>query len=204
MTIPEPSKRPFGSPLDESALPFFCHPWHPVFRQAVRHPEDGLIYAASGFVAVRFRTGRWFAEEFPPASEEFVERVAALPWHGFVHDPAKFISPPVWRDMDDSRGTIYSGGAHGLLPLWDDKTRSLIRETIVRTCNGPLVPLAMLQLLARLPKCQVKMTGGNVPLHFRFNGGEGIVPKLFRDAFEPLPAFYLFKSADPCAGLSDF
>jgi hypothetical protein len=204
MTIPEPSKRPFGSPVDETVLPFFCHPWLPVFRAPVRHPEDGCIYAASGFVAVRFRTGRWFPEEFPPAPEEFTARIAELPWGGFVHDPARCIVAPTWRDMDDSRGTIYAGGSHGLLPLWCPKTRRLIRETIVRTCNGPLVPLALLQLLARLPKCQVKMTAGNAPLHFRFNGGEGIVAKLFRDTFEPRPAFELFKARDHSGDLHRF
>lgn len=198
MTIPAPSKRPFGSPLTTEALPYFCHPRLAVFRQAVRHPADGLIYAASGFVACRFRTGRWFAEEFPPAPEEFIERVGALPWGLFESDPARLV-PPEWRTLDDKRGTLYRDPPRDLW-LADGKMN---RDTPVLTCGGPLVPLALLQLLGRLPRCEVRMTSGpRSPLLFRFNGGEGMVPPLFPLAVRPpVPAFALFIPAGHQAGI---
>lgn len=188
MKIPEPSKRPFGSPLTEEALPYFCHPTLAPFRHPVRHPEDGLVYAASGFIACRFRTGRWFAEEFPAAPPEWVERVAALPWVGFLPDPRCLVEP-VWRMMDDSRGTIYRDGP---LPLWLPDGR-LNRNPLVHTAGGPIVPLALLQLIARLPRAEVRMTAGSQnPLFIRFNGGEAIVPPMFRCGVQPPHKFSLF------------
>jgi len=187
---PAPSKRPFGSPLTEDVLPYFCHPWLPVFRHPVRHPEDGLIYAASGFVALRVRTGRWFPEEFPAPSAEWLERTAALPWALFAPD-YKPTAPPDWRALDDKRGTLYRDPP---LDLFHPGTGKYNRDTLVRTVGGPLVPLAMLQLIARLPRCEVRMTAGSTsPLLFRFNGGEGIVMPLHTLAVrEPAPAFSLF------------
>jgi len=91
-TPPPPSKRPFGSPLTDAMLPYFCHPRIEVFRQAVRHPADGLIHAASGFIAIRCRTGRWFPEEFPAPSGEWLARTAELPWGKFDPDPAGLVT----------------------------------------------------------------------------------------------------------------
>lgn len=188
MTPPPPSKRPFGSPLTDAVLPYFCHPRLEVFRQAVRHPADGLIHAASGFVAIRCRTGRWFPEEFPAPSDEWLDRTAALPWATFEPDP-RYLGAPDWRLMDDKRGSLYRDPP---LDLWlpDGK---LNRDTLIHTCGGPLVPLALLQLIARLPRCEVRMTSGDQsPLLFRFNGGEGIVMPLFKPGILPPSAFSLF------------
>lgn len=186
--IPEPSKRPFGSPLTEAALPYFCHPTLEPFRHPVRHPADGHIYAASGFVAVRFRTGRWFPQEFPDASPEWLARVSTLPWQQLQPDPAA-LGTPDWRDMDRSRAAIYRDGP---LPLWLPDLR-LNRAPLVHTAGGPLIPLALLQLLARLPRAEVRMTAGaSSPLFIRFNGGEAIVPPLFKAGIYPPSKFSLF------------
>jgi hypothetical protein len=197
--IPTPSKRPFNFPIQPDVLPFFCHPWLKPFTVPVRLPGETVIHAASGYVAIRVRRGHWFSEEYPEADPEFAERVGGLPWHRFEPDP-KSLAVPKWRAMDDSRGTIYSGG---VLDLWTIHGRASL-NTPVLTAGGPVIPLAMLQLLARLPRCEVRMTGTPGPLLFRFTGGEGIVADYWRGKERPVPKFALFKERDTSSDLQGF
>lgn len=197
--IPTPSKRPFNFPLQPDVLPHFCHPWLRPFHQPARLPGESVVHAASGYVAIRVRRGHWFAEEYPEADPEFIERIGALPWHRFEPDP-KSLAVPVWRAMDDSRGTIYSGG---VLDLWSIHGRANL-DVPVMTAGGPVIPLAMLQLLARLPRCEVRMMGKPGPLLFRFTGGEGIVGDYWRTKESPPPKFCLFKERDTSHALQDY
>lgn len=108
--------------------------------------------------------------------------------------------------MDNSRGTINSGGP---LPLWIErkgKPPEYNRDTLVRTADGPVVPLAMLQLLARLPKAEVLMNAGgyNNPLCLRFAGeGQVIVPPIYPDNPPPFQ-FQLFMPKEDPLGLEPF
>ena len=196
--IPEPSKRPFAHPLQLDALAFFCHPRHAVFLSPVRHP-DGAIYAANGYVAVRLSRGPLIHDDsIPAASGEFLQRVDPLPWARFVHDPATHFAPPAWRGFDDARGTLYRDAP---LDLWP---RGRMTEDVpVLTAGGPLVPLALLQLVARLPRAEVMMVGSRTDsLFIRFSGGEAIVPPRWRHAKrEPAPAFSLFIARDTSGGI---
>lgn len=195
--IPEPSRHPFRFPLPAEALPYFCHPTRQGFTEPVRHP-DGRVYAASGFVCFRVSRFQGMPSDYPEASPEFIKKVDALPWAKFLPDPNQPRAAE-WRKMDDSRATIYSGGA---LPLWIEERKKppiYNRDTLVVTAGGPLVPLAMLQLLARLPKAEVRMTYGyDVPLLVRCSGdGEVIIPAIYPDMNRaPGPKFALFKERD--------
>jgi hypothetical protein len=199
--IPTPSKRPFGHPLQPDALAFFCHPRHSVFLTPVRHP-DGAVYAASGYACIRVSRGPIVHDDsIPAATPEFLSRVDALPWDRFIHDPARSISPPAWRSFDDARGTIYRDGT---LDLWP--AGRMTEDTPVLTAGGPLIPLALLQLAARLPKAEAMLVGDrSEPLFIRFSGGECLIPPRWRHAKEqPRPKFALFARRDTSGDLQAF
>ncbi len=190
--IPSPSKKSFGYPLPADALPYFCHPSRPGFTAPVRHP-DGFIYAASGYLAIRCRRGHWLDSDFDEASPYFVERVARLPWGSFEF----YATKGQWRTL--FAADLFRFGAetlwHGPRTHTDDKP--------VVICGAPCFPLAILQLLSRLPKIEVCVSGCTVsqPVLFRFAGGEGVLPchwphpndhaapvmNLLRPSHSPLP-----------------
>jgi hypothetical protein len=190
MSIPEPSRRPFPYPLDAEALRYFCHPRHEVFRRVVRY--DGAAWAANGYAAVRVSRGfLTFDDTLADPYPEFRVAMAKLPWHLVEGEAAK---AGTWREMDAKRGTIYRGGSDRILPLWADG--KMTEATPVMTAESCTVPLAMLQLLARLPKSEIRMATGAF-LAVRFSGGEAIIPGRWRhQAFPPSPKFALFCSRD--------
>lgn len=171
---PEPSKRSFTHPLAADALAWFCHPRNEVFRQPVRHP-DGAVYAANGYLALRVSRGPLTFGEFQAASADFLARIDKLPWARLALDPARTVTP-VWRALDEVRGLIYQGEP---LPLWPGG--HMTGDKAVWTGGSMRVPLAMLQLLARLPRCEM-MLGGSDFLPFRFSGGEGLLADRWRHA----------------------
>jgi hypothetical protein len=174
--IPEPSKRPFGHPVPADALAFFVHPYQRhIFHTAFRHPFDGTVIAASA-VALRCRAGRGIdPAEYPAPHPDALRRIDALPWDRFPHAATQ---PKAWRCLDDHRGTIYGDP---LLPVHVRTTSGIQIDRVtknVRICGAPIVPLSILQLLARLPRVELytadcSLTG---PVLFRFSGGEGIIP----------------------------
>jgi hypothetical protein len=174
--MPEPSKRPFGHPVPSDALAFFVHPDHRhLFHVPFRHPEDGNLYAGSA-VAIRFRPSRSIdPAEFPAPGHDVLDRFMALPWHRF---PVAATQPKAWRCLDDHRGTIYGDP---LLPVHVRTTSGIQIDRVtknVRICGAPIVPLSILQLLARLPRIELYTAGCTLtgPVLFRFSGGEGIIP----------------------------
>jgi len=186
--IPEPSKRPFTHPLPADALDYFVHPYpHHVFHQAFRHPFDGSVIAASA-VAIRCRAGRGIdPAEYPAPTDEALRRIDALPWDLFAHAAPQ---PTAWRCLDDHRGTIY---ADPLRPIHYRNVNGIqidLHTKNVRLCGDPIVPLGVLQLVARLPKPELYTAGCSLtgPILFRFAGGEGIIPHygLTTAAFEML------------------
>lgn len=174
--IPAPVKRPFGYPVPPEALGFFVHPdpKH-VFHSAFRHPFDGTVIAGSA-VAIRLRASRSIdPAEYPEPSDEALRRIDALPWARFTHAATE---PKAWRCLDDHRGTIYGDP---LLPVHVRTTGGIAIDRgtkNVRICGAPIVPLAVLQLLARLPRIELYTGGCSLtgPVLFRFSGGEGIIP----------------------------
>ncbi len=176
--IPQPSKRPSGHPVPADAVAHFVHPDpRHLFHTPFRHPEDGNLYAGSA-VALRLRPSRAIdPAEYPAPGEETLRRFTSLPWHRFTHAATQ---PKAWRCLDDHRGTIY---ADALLPVHVRTTQGIQIDRVtknVRICGSPIVPLSILQLLARLPRIELytahcTLTG---PVLFRFSGGEGIIPHL--------------------------
>lgn len=163
----ESSKRPFRHPVPVEAVPHFCHPELEIF-QAPAWGEDAMLYASTGWVAVRFFN-------FPPDSErgqvETVARLRQLTWH-----TAKYETPAAWRKLDDCTLDLFRDGVR---PAWEvDAVSGRVRyrwDPVVRINHGLLVPLVSLQLISRLPRCEIYTGGGRMkPLAFRFNGGEGL------------------------------
>jgi len=174
--IPEPSKRTFGHPVPADALAYFIHPDpRHLFHLPFRHPKDGNLYAGSA-VALRLRPSRCIdPAEYPAPGEESLRRFMELPWARFPHAATQ---PQAWRCLDDHRGTIY---ADPLLPVHVRTTRGIQIDRAtknVRICGAPIVPLSVLQLLARLPRIELYTAGCTLtgPVLFRFSGGEGIIP----------------------------
>ncbi len=175
--IPEPLKRPFGWPLPAAALDYFCHPTLPAVMTPLRHPEDGMVYCVSPFGALRIRRFHGHAEEFPTMGEEMVARLAALPW-ATLREQGQ--TKDLWRLMDDARGTLWRDPPLPLYRLKDFNWQAT-REKRVRICGGPIVPLALLQVLSRLPRMEICVADSSPqqPVFFRCNGeGEFILPNL--------------------------
>lgn len=182
-------RRNFPYPIPATALDEFRHPaaGH-VLNPAVRYAGD--ILAGNGYVAVRARRGRWIDEEYPPASSEYLARFEKLPWNRFqsLQDD--------WRLLDDQSGRIFGRGQIG---FWlEVKTGWTVNASPVwRVNDSVLVRLSLLQLLARLPRCEA-YTGAQdceEPLFFRFSGGIGIVA---RDKRLTLSSGNLFPPARDC------
>ena len=170
------SKRPFTHPLPADALEHFVHPGRGhVFHPAFRHPLDGSVIAASA-VALRCRAGRGIdPAEYPSPTEEALRRIDALPWDRF---PNAATQPKAWRCLDDHRGTLYADPVLPVHVLTPRGIRIRLDGTNVRICGAPIVPLVILQLLARPPTPELYTAGCSLtgPVLFRFAGGEGIIP----------------------------
>lgn len=188
--IPEPAKKSWHFPIPAPALEYFCHPTMEPFTKPVRHGY--VVLAASGYAALRVRRLQGDPEDYAEASPVFLKRWNALPWEEFDSEANK----GEWRMMDAVRGDIYR---ELLLPLWQEEKgkASFTRDHLVLTAGGPLLPLALLQLLARLPRVELRMCGTlyTPALMVRFSGGEAIVPARFPDPFKSKVTFdqQLFK-----------
>ena len=182
--IPVPSRHPFGHPLPADALRYFCHPSRPGFTAPVRHP-DGTVHAASGYIALIARRGYWMDTDFQRASPDFLARIARLPWDRFDHAGQH----GEWQDLDSIRGRLFR---FGVADLWHGP-RAHTADKLVVIAGAPAYPLAVLQLISRLPKAEVCVSGTTVmgPVLFRFAGGHGILPCHFPDiAACPAPIFH--------------
>jgi hypothetical protein len=108
----------------------------------------------------------------------FLERIRKIPWSRF--DSIKDAS---WRSLGDVRAQLFdrapiapwNGHRMAPTPIW------LVDEIPVR--------LSLLQLISRLPRCEVAtgLTNSCDPLFFRFSGGRGAIardPKLCLASFQ--------------------
>ncbi len=193
--LPAPSRRPLLHPLAAEALENFCHPRCGVFSRVVRHPL-GAVMAANGCVALRVSRGPvTFDDDLTPACPDFVARVDALPWGRFASDGLR-VTPATWRGLDDVRGDLY---ARGLEELWPQGRMTLAKPVWIG--GAVLVPLAVLQLIARLPRVELRLDGAMDFMLIRFAGGEGIVANRWRKtrgADIPAHVFSLFTPEPAC------
>jgi len=199
--LPAPSKRSFGFPLPVRALDFFTHPGGSPRAELFSEPffYASSVYASNGFLAIR-------ADRFdglPPAENPAAyERIAArLPagvesFAAYTADrEARNLIPRPradwdarWRPFDDCGVALWKRGPLAPFDFAAGQWR-LRKDPIVRVGAASLVPLPLLQLLARLPRSQAWIDntarGGLV---VRFNGGVAVVAPVYGDAV-PSPAF---------------
>jgi hypothetical protein len=173
---PALSSRPFAYPLPGSALQEFCHPdpLHP-FAAPLRWDDEAL--AANSYIAIRARRLALDLHDLPPATPDLLSRVERLPWAAFPSTaPAHH-----WGNLDDHRGDIYARAPIRFLARHDGRWITALSPAW-RIAGSVVVPLSMLQLIARLPRAEVYLEGlANGPLYFRFTGGLGIMPNLGLD-----------------------
>jgi hypothetical protein len=169
--ILEPSKRPFRHPLPAEVVAWFCHPRAGHVYEAPAFGRDGKLYCSNGFIAVRFFN---FPASMGTGPQEMVERLQKLPgWKRPEHEDAS-----AWRKTDDCTLDLFQ---EGVFPMWREfRGRMQYRvDPAVQVNLTTVVPAVSLQLISRLPRCEVfTAPDRDSPLPFRFNGGEGLVARL--------------------------
>lgn len=202
----EPSRTPLRAPLVAGALSCFTHPRCRVLGRVVRHPQTKAVMVANGCVALRVTRGPIeFDDEIPEACAAFVKRVDGLPWGRFDEEHlSKRMTPPVFKPLGMVTGNLYQ---YGLEELWS-KTGRMTMDKAVWVAESMLVPLAVLQLVARLPAVALRMDAASDFLLITFAGGEGIIANRWgkvAGADLPAPIFSIFKGRDRMqGGLSKF
>lgn len=183
-------KLPFPYPLQLGALEEFCHP-HPGHMLAAPHVSgtgrESVVFVGNTYIALRVSNGLWMDSDFAPPPAGFLDRLEKLPWgrHGQLKDTE-------WRALQDVRPFLFrrapiSPWLHHRVapsPVW-----SLAEQHLVRLCH--------LQLISRLPRCEVWCGEASrmEPLFFRFSSGAGILAwdKTLHDPqTAPAPAFSIF------------
>jgi hypothetical protein len=174
MSLPTPSKRPFYHPIPAEALEWFTHPRAGHVYEFPGWGRDGNLYCANGWVAVRFFS---FPSSFGTAPMTMVDRLLKLPWRR-AQDTSRNLAEPAgtWRALDDCTLDIYRDG---IFPMWRDERGGYRVDPAVRINHGALVPAVSLQLIARLPKAEIRtVIDRGEPVAFRFRGGEGLLAQL--------------------------
>jgi hypothetical protein len=174
--------RNFSHPLRYETLLAFCQP-NPAHHFAAPALIDRHACACNGFVALQAHSGLWASDDFPEPPAGFVESWQRIP---LEHFPAA----GAWHPLDAYRGRIYARA-----PI-EPFTRTY------RPANSPAVRvgtvnvlLSMLQLVARLPRCEFTLAQTASPtdaLFFRCSGALGLIAGSSRDI---APAFTI----DPVA-----
>jgi hypothetical protein len=168
--ILETSKRPFRHPVPVESLEYYCHPMsgHVFHRPA--WGRDSKLYVSNCHIALRFFNFSAAEGHGPMAA---VDRLLRQPWH-----TRRFENAKAWRKLDDVTLDLF---AEGMFPMWrmGPAVPCFQVDPCARVNHGALVPLASLQAVSRLPRCEIYTTidrGGPVP--FRFNGGDGLIARL--------------------------
>lgn len=172
----EASKSPFPYPLQLGALEAFCHP-HPRHLFARPAYYEGQALASNGYMGLRVNRGLWLEEDFESPPEGFLTRFLGKPWPDLKEWPASD-----FRALAEVRGMLFK---HGPRALWVRNVPS--HSPVVRIGPGFLARLNHLQLVSRLPNCEVIVPAtAEHPLVFRFSGGVGMMvadPRLKEASF---------------------
>lgn len=182
--IPEPSKRPFGHPLPAEAIPYLvrpepAHPWHLPFRD-----HGGNLVTWNGALSVRIRSALPNDIECSPTAWEATGIRPRWP------DPDAKEDPGRWRMLDDVAGLLWKFPPR---QLWIKCRDGITPNTLatVRVGAATVVPLALLQLCARLPRCRVRIDNDlHGHLQFLWRGGEAVIRAINN---LPDPSFHLLK-----------
>ncbi|MCW1887692.1 hypothetical protein OKA04_23345 [Luteolibacter flavescens] len=168
-----PSRTPLPHPLSAASLQAFTSPRCRVFSRVLRDAATGTVMVANGCIALRVTRGPvTFDDSLPPASDDFKRRLDRLPWARFGPEhQARRMRPAPWASFDSIRGDLYR---YGLEELWLPDGR-MTKDKPVWTGDGMHIPLAILQLVARLPRCEACINRAHDYLLIRFTGGEGMI-----------------------------
>ena len=162
------SKRPFGHPVPLEALGYFCHPSDGHLFSQPAWGRDGKLYVSNCWVALRFFN---FSAAFGEGPQEAVDRLLKQAWHSTRHE-----DPKAWRKLDDMTLDIFK---EGLFSPWQAETLKYRADPCARINFGCLVPVVSLQMVSRLPRCEIyTRLDREGPVPFRFNGGEGLIARL--------------------------
>jgi len=169
--MPTPSKRPFGYPVPALAIDYFCHPAEGHHYAQAAWGRDGKLYASNGWIAIRFFG---FSAAFGPGPQTVVDRLRKHVWTQTYEDAS------AWRMLDDCTLDLFRDGVFEPWKLEEDFGKSYyLIDPCVRINHGTLVPLVSLQLISRLPRCEIYTSiDRSESVRFRFNGGEGLVARL--------------------------
>lgn len=164
------SKSPFPYPLQIGALESFCHPAEGHLLDAPHVSgtgRDSVVLAGNGYLAIRSFRGLWMDSDFIPPPDGFLDRMERLPWSRIAS-----LNQELWKPMQDVRTILFRRPP--LSPWLNDRVAP---SPIVAVVERHRVRLSHLQLVSRLPRCEV-WTGEAVhgePLFFRFSSGCGII-----------------------------
>lgn len=165
-----PAKRPFGYPISGATLHCFCYPCpRHVYHRPVLLPSNAAA-ASNGWLAIK--ADKFLLPSPQPASPAFLERWDdGPPWQRDA-----FLDSHDWRALDDIAGTLFRFGPR---PVWEQTVRRfhLRRHPCIRIGAATILPLALVQLIARLPRAEIRADTPTIanPVAFRFNGGRGVV-----------------------------
>jgi hypothetical protein len=181
----------FPNPLDEAAFRQFAHP----DPASPLHPLPGItlpdgtraIAAGNGYIALQATRALVLWSDLPQPAPEFLTRWLSLPWERY---PAQAPAAD-WRPVDTFRASLYK---RGTLAPWQEKRHAPAPAPVVQVASH-LLRLSHLQLISRLPACQIhtRWQGNPQPGHalwFRFAGGHGVIPQDSRLICK-VPAFTL-------------
>jgi len=168
MNLITASKRPFRHPVPPEALTYYCHPKHGHRYQHPAWGPDGNLYVANGWIALRFHN---FTAAFGSGPETMVDRLRQLPWYSPAYE-----QPQAWRALDSVTLDIFK---EGLFEPWHPQRGHYRVDPVARINHGALVPLVSVQMISRLPRCEIYTSiDRGYPVPFRFNGGEGLLARL--------------------------
>jgi hypothetical protein len=183
------SKRGFRFPVPTEALGHFLHPVKAELGEPV-WGDDAMLYASNGWVVLRMYS---FCPQTPQGRPETYERLRKLHWHRKEYEQVD-----AWRKVDDCTLDLFR---EGVLEPWKmepgNPAATYRWDPVCRINHGLLVPLVSMQLISRLPRCEIYTAGGRYkPLPFRFNGGEGLCALLKHDleAMDFYEACHLFRT----------
>lgn len=179
--------RNFQYPLKLDDVRNFCHPnpKHP-FGKPWLH--EGKIWVANGYVCLQIDT--WLDVTEPNA--DAAKRANDLPWHTVTE----------WNEdekntgiLDERRGGLLRFGEQ---PMWKKNGAGLLQASVSHLVAvghyAIALPVPALQLIAKLPRAKVRISGGGCNfLPFRFNGGCGLAVGMMPTE---TPRYHIFKAPE--------
>lgn len=188
--IPEPSRIGFGFPLPPDALRYLVRPV-PGHRFAKPFRDcHGNVVTWNGALGVRIRTF-CATESLDLAPDPFEVIDNTIPWP----DPDMPYEADRWRLLDEVSRDVWRFQPKAAFIAISDRG-GVVGNTFTTIQVGyHVVPLCLLQLAARLPRCRVCIDNQrDYYLRFAWNGGEAVIRPV---ADLPAPTISIFAPRVP-------